>query len=191
MMEKTTGLTRRGFLAGLAAMPVALSLGVGLVGCGETNGGATSGDSAAKDRADDSIDWQYIEADALVEKLENAEPMIILDIRPDDAYGKGHIPGAYHVPVFPVDTTEAEDELREAAKNLGGDDPIIVVCRSGNKGAKRTISVLQEEGIAADRLFILTGGGDGWDNADWTTTEDDSTVPGDGQAAASSEADAA
>lgn len=177
---------RKGLPRTLAALLAALALAatMGLAGCNGADdgassdkGGASTGTTAA-DRADADIDWQYMTADELVEKLEAGDPVIVLDTRTDDMYDAGHIPGAYHVPCFPVDTTEAEDMLREAAPNLEGDDPIVVVCKTGNKGAKRAISVLQEEGIAADRLFILEGGGEGWDQPDWTTTEDDSTVPG-------------
>lgn len=182
---------RKGLPRTLAALLAALALAatMGLTGCNgaddgasSDNGGASTGtastETTAADRADADIDWRYMTADELVEKLEAGDPVIVLDTRTDDMYDAGHIPGAYHVPCFPVDTAEAEDMLREAAPNLEGDDPIAVVCKTGNKGAKRAISVLQEEGIAADRLFILEGGGEGWDQPDWTTTEDDSTVPG-------------
>ena len=170
----------------LAALACTLGLAatLGLAGCnnsGDTAGTSEGTDASAEataDRADADIDWQYMTADELVEKLEAGDPVVVLDIRTDDMYDAGHIPGAYHVPCFPVDTAEEEDMLREAAPNLDGDDPVVVVCKSGNKGAKRTISVLQEEGVAADRLFILEGGGDAWDVAEWTTTEDDSAVPG-------------
>lgn len=182
---------RKGLPRTIAALLAALALAatMGLTGCngaddgassdnGGTSTGTASTETTAADRADADIDWQYMTADELVEKLEAGDPVIVLDTRTDDMYDAGHIPGAYHVPCFPVDTAEAEDMLREAAPNLEGDDPIVVVCKTGNKGAKRAISVLQEEGIAADRLFILEGGGEGWDQPDWTTTEDDSTVPG-------------
>lgn len=183
---------------------LALALALPLAGCGSDDASSTGGSNSAAsssadtqataDRADADIDWQYMKADELVEKLEAGDPVIVLDTRQDDMYNEGHIIGAYHVPVFPLDTTELEDTLREAVPNLEqGDDPIVVVCKSGNKGAKRAVSLLQEEGIDASRLFILEGGGDGWDVEEWTTTENDSTVPGaaaDDGVAASGSADA-
>lgn len=169
-MTEPRFLSRRSFLAVAAA--AAGTLALGLVGCGEDN------QEAKADRADAAIDWQYMTADELTKKLDAGDPVIVLDIRPDDMYNNGHIKGAYHVAVFPVDTEEQEKTLQEAAKNLGGNDPIVIICKTGNKGAKRTISVLQDEGIAADRLFILEGGGDGWNVEEWTTTDSDSTTPG-------------
>lgn len=171
-MTESRFLSRRSFLAVAAA--TAGTLALGLVGCGEEK----KDDGAKADRADAAIDWQYMTADELTKKLDAGDPVIVLDIRPDDMYNNGHIKGAYHVSVFPVDTEEQEKTLKDAAKNLGGDDPIVIICKTGNKGAKRTISVLQDEGIKADRLFILEGGGDGWNVAEWTTTDNDSTTPG-------------
>lgn len=151
-----------------------------LAGCSaKPNSG---GDSTA-DRADAAIDWQYKTADETKAMLEGGESVIILDSRPDEMYNAGHIPGAYHVPCFPVDTAELEQVLKDAAANLQGESPIIIVCKTGNKGAKRAISVLQDEGIAAERLFILEGGGEGWAFPELTTTENDSTIPGGGVAA--------
>ena len=63
----------------------------------------------------------------------------------------------------PVDTPELEQLLVDAAADLKAlDAPIVIVCKTGNKGAKRAISVLIDEGVSADRLFILEGGGEGW-----------------------------
>lgn len=165
---------------GAGALAAALVLGGVMAGC-DSQPGTQGGDAqqaAAADRADAAIDWQYMTADDLAKKLDAGDPVIVLDIRPDDMYKAGHIKGAYHVASFPVDTPEAEDLLTEAAKNLEGDDPIAIVCKTGNKGAKRAISVLEDAGIAHGRLFILEGGGDGWNVAEWTTTDDDSAVPG-------------
>lgn len=120
-------------------------------------------ESTAPDRADDNIEWQYITAEDTKAKLDAGEPLIVLDTRTDDMYSAGHIEGAFHVPCFPVDTPELEEVLREAVPTLQeSEDPIAVVCKTGNKGAKRAISLLIEEGVAADRLFILEGGGEGW-----------------------------
>ena len=155
---------------------LALSL---LAGCSQP----PTENSPAADRADAAIDWQYKTADETKAMLDAQEGVIILDTRTDDMYSVGHIPGAYHVPCFPVDTAEKEQLLKDAVPNLGGEDPIVVVCKTGNKGAKRAISLLQDEGVAASRLFILEGGGEGWTFSEYTTTENDSVIPGGGAAA--------
>ena len=131
-----------------------------LAGCG----GRTATESAAPaDRADAAIDWQYMSAEDTKAMLDSGEPVLILDTRQDDLYSAGHIEGCLHVPCFPVDSLELENVLRDAVPTLQeSDDPIAVVCKTGNKGAKRAISVLIDEGVSADRLFILEGGGEGW-----------------------------
>ena len=143
-----------------------LSLLLALVLCASLLGGCggqTATESAAPDRADADIDWQYMSAEDTKAMLDNGEPVLILDSRPDDMYNAGHIPGAYHLPCYPVDTPELEQLLVDAAADLKAlDAPIVIVCKSGNKGAKRAISVLIDEGVSADRLFILEGGGEGW-----------------------------
>jgi len=164
-------LTRREALTAMAATGAVLVLG--LAGCGKEQAGT----DAPADRADADIAWQYMTAAELEAKLENGDPVIVLETRPDDMYNAGHIPGAYHVPAFPVDTEEKEQLLVDATANLGGDAPIAIVCKTGNKGAKRAISVLIEAGIDEKRLFILEGGGEGWTSEKWTTTESDSVVP--------------
>lgn len=171
-MSQST-MSRRSFLAFAAAAAGTLALAA--VGCSSDPKPA---EEKKADRAEAAIDWKYITADDLVAKLDAGEPVIVLDTRPDDMYNAGHIKGAFHVAVFPLDTEEAENTLKAEVKNLQGDAPIVVVCKTGNKGAKRAVSLLQDEGIAAERLLILEGGGEGWKSEAWTTTENDSTVPG-------------
>lgn len=122
-----------------------------------------------KDRADANIDWQYMTASDLFEKLDKKETVTILDIRPENisdssyGYADGHIEGSLWVPSWPVDTIAKQNSLRtlqvtEALKD--GKEPIVIVCRSGASGAKRAISVLKGfEGIDASRMYILEGGG--------------------------------
>ena len=164
-----------------------LSLLLALVLCASLLGGCggqTATESAAPDRADADIDWQYMSAEDTKAMLDNGEPVLILDSRPDDMYNAGHIPGAYHLPCYPVDTPELEQLLVDAAADLKAlDAPSVIVCKTGNKGAKRAISVLIDQGVPAEQLYILEGGGEGWTYEDYLTTENDSpaepTVLGD------------
>lgn len=123
---------------------------------------AACGEEEKHDRADDDIDWQYMSADETWQKVDGGEPIIVLDTMVDDVYEEAHIKGAYHVPCFPLDTEEKEERLVSEVKNLQGDEPIAIVCKTGNKVAKRAISILTEEGIDPSRLYIIEGGRDGW-----------------------------
>ncbi|WP_308605766.1 hypothetical protein [uncultured Enterococcus sp.] len=54
-----------------------------------------------------------------------------------------------------------------------GDAPIYVVCPGGGGGAKRTISLLIDEGIDESRLYIVENGAKKWPYKDdsklWVT----------------------
>lgn len=132
---------------------------------------SNSGKPAAKDRANDDIAWQYKTADEVKEMIESGSDAIYLDIRIPEKYNAGHLPGALAVPAYPVNTPELEATLRAAEKDLTGDAPIIVICESGNNGAKRTISILVEDGIPAERLYILEKGANGWPHAEMLAME--------------------
>lgn len=121
-----------------------------------------------KDRANDAINWQYMTPDELFAKLDNKEKLTVLDIRPEKidgavGYEDGHIEGSLWVPSWPVDTLAKEKALRteQVLSNLKDNTaPIVIICRTGASGAKRAISVLKaKESIAANRMYILEGGG--------------------------------
>jgi rhodanese-related sulfurtransferase len=62
----------------------------------------------------------------------------LVDVRTDDEYAAGHIPGALHVPLA---------DLRSEAAGLDRENPLVVYCRSGERS-----------GMAAD-AFAASG----WD----------------------------
>lgn len=131
-----------------------------------TEKGTASYKVLVEDRQKDPIEWQS-KSSAEVITAAKAGEMIVLDTRPESfgstpelGYAAGHIPGSVWVPSWPVNKKTQEDALREKAENLKDDTrPIAIICRSGQGGAKRAISVLIESGIAKERLFIQSGGG--------------------------------
>jgi len=50
----------------------------------------------------------------------------LLDVREDDEWDAGHVPGAVHIPL---------GELGARYTELGRDRPLFVICRSGNRSA--------------------------------------------------------
>ena len=87
------------------------------VSCGDT--GADPGDSG-------QIGYQQISQDEAVRIMEEESDYIIVDVRRQDEYAEGHIPGAINVPnedITDVEPPELPDK----------DQILLVYCRSGNR----------------------------------------------------------
>ena len=76
----------------------------------------------------------------------------ILDVREQDEWDAGHVPGALHVPLG--DVPAHLDELQ-------GGEPLVVVCRSGGRSA-RAVAWLTRNGVDATNL---DGGMGAWADA--------------------------
>jgi rhodanese-related sulfurtransferase len=76
----------------------------------------------------------------------------ILDVREQDEWDAGHVPGAVHIPLADVPVRLAE--LTDTA----GDEPLVVVCRSGGRSA-RAVAWLAQNGVDA---VNLDGGMGAW-----------------------------
>ena len=104
-------------------LPLLISLLLLLTGCGGNS-------------ADGS--YQQITQEEAKEMMDTQE-VIILDVREQDEYDSGHIPGAVLLPVGTIDEDTA------AAVIPGKDSTVLVYCRSGNR-SKTASSSLAELG---------------------------------------------
>ena len=102
-------------------VPLLLSLLL-LTGCGE-------------DSADGYQQISQEEAKAMMD----TQVVIILDVREQDEYDSGHIPGAVLLPVGTIDETTAAEVIPEK------DSTVLVYCRSGNR-SKTASAALAELG---------------------------------------------
>ena len=93
-----------------------------LTGCGE-------------DSADGYQQISQEEAKAMMD----TQVVIILDVREQDEYDSGHIPGAVLLPVGTIDETTAAEVIPEK------DSTVLVYCRSGNR-SKTASAALAELG---------------------------------------------
>jgi rhodanese-related sulfurtransferase len=85
-------------------------------------------------------------------ELINHKNAIILDVREDTEYKSGHLIGAKWLPLGKLATRIGElERYRE--------QPIVVVCRSGNRSAS-ACSLLSKQGFT--QAYNLTGGVMGW-----------------------------
>lgn len=82
---------------------------------------------------------EYSQVDAAKAKqlMETEDNYVILDVRTDEEYSEGHIPGAMLIPDY-----EIEDKAESLLKDKN--QLILVYCRSGNrsKGASEALAKL-------------------------------------------------
>ena len=81
--------------------------------------------------------YRQISQEEAKEMMDNQE-VIILDVREQDEYDGGHIPGAVLLPVGTIDEDTAAEVIPET------DSTVLVYCRSGNrsKTASSTLAKL-------------------------------------------------
>ena len=81
--------------------------------------------------------YQQITQEEAKEMMDTQE-VIILDVREQDEYDSGHIPGAVLLPVGTIDEDSAAEAIPEQ------DSTVLVYCRSGNrsKTASSTLAAL-------------------------------------------------
>jgi rhodanese-related sulfurtransferase len=86
---------------------------------------------------------ESVEGDELVRRVRSGE-VTVLDVRPDEEYRAGHIPGARSVPI-----SELQDRLQELSK----DRDIVAYCRGPYcVMAADAVDLLRRKGFSAHRM---------------------------------------
>ena len=89
----------------------------------------------------------------LARRLEDGEPVLVLDVRSDDEFAAGHVPGALHV---------MAGHLGDGIEEVPDDGrTIVVVCRTDYRSTAAA-SVLLRAGIPAERVANVAGGMTAW-----------------------------
>ena len=78
----------------------------------------------------------------------------MLDVREDEEYAAGHVPGAHHIPM---------SQVQERIAELPRDRPVMVICQSGGR-SRAAVEFLTSQGVEAVNVSEGTGGwaGRGW-----------------------------
>ena len=84
--------------------------------------------------------YEQITQEAAKEMVDSQE-VIILDVREQDEYDSGHIPGAVLLPVGTIDDTTAAQVIPEK------DSTVLVYCRSGNRSKTASAALADLGGI--------------------------------------------
>lgn len=161
-----------------------LTLGLVLVcfalvfaGCANTEEPAPNDDPNVEENQDpnaeqDTPEYQYItRADVKAIIDEGTEGYVLLDLRKVADYEAGHIVTAISADVDAAvsnaDNDTAIANLQAALEaatgdTLGGDANMILICYSGQKYAQTATALLQDMGVAAEQIYTLEGGNNGW-----------------------------
>ena len=115
--------------------PLIFSLLLLLTGCGGS--------------ADDASYQQITQEEA--KEMMDTQEVIILDVREQDEYDSGHIPGAVLLPVNSIDETRAAQVIPTK------DTTVLVYCRSGNRS--RTASA-RLAGLGYTQVYEFGGSRD-------------------------------
>lgn len=94
---------------------------------------------------------------AEVVQLINRDDAVLLDVRDNSDFEKGHILNAHHIPFGLV-----EERLHELEKFKTS--PLVVYCETGQQSA-RAGAILQKQGFAS--VYKLSGGLSAWKSANF------------------------
>ena len=119
----------------VAAAAVAALLAALLVACGVSS----------------KISYRQITADEAARMMQEGTDFVLLDVRTQEEYASGHIPGAICIP----NETIGSEEIPELPDK---DQLILVYCRSGNR-SKQASQKLAEQGYTN---VVEFGGINGW-----------------------------
>ena len=109
------------------------------------------GVQAWREAGEDVASFETGEIDDLVRWLQSGEPLTVLDVRNEDEWIHGHVPGAVHLTV---------PEVEAHAVGLPRDAAVAVHCASGYR-AGIAASILEQAGIK--RLIRIEGGFPEWE----------------------------
>jgi len=83
-------------------------------------------------------------------EFDQKKGMMILDVRTDKDYERGHIPGAIHIPL---------SDIGDKIKKLKKDKELVVYCENGNRSIW---AIKRLMGMGYKNLFNLKGGYLAW-----------------------------
>ncbi len=85
----------------------------------------------------------------------NRQDALVIDVREDGEYAKGHIVGARHIPLAQLETRAKELQKYKSK-------PVITCCETGNRSSA-AIATLRKLGF--ENVYNLAGGYAGWQQA--------------------------
>ena len=135
-----------------AALALVLAIAVVVSGCGAPAAQAPAAAAQAVDQAAGQPAALALPVNIdvkMTNDLRNRDDVILLDVREDDEFKAGHIPGAEWISL---------GQLSSRLGELPKDKTIVAVCRSGNRSGQAT-ELLRQNGFDAHNM---QGGMNSW-----------------------------
>jgi rhodanese-related sulfurtransferase len=104
-------------------------------------------------------EWSEVSVDELHDRLELNPPALLIDVRSEEEYKSGHLPGATHIPMLELESRL--DEI-DGFKNK----EIVTICPGGGLSLV-AVDILQEAGF--EDVKSLKGGTDEWTKKGYPT----------------------
>lgn len=86
---------------------------------------------------------------------------VLVDVRTEEEFNEGRIPGAINIPL-----DEVADRLDELETAAGDDRPLVLVCRSGVRSIMGA-QIIRQSGLTSLHIYNLETGTKGWVNQRW------------------------
>ena len=120
-----------------AAWALLLFLILSLAGCG-----------SREEDTENTASYQQITAEEAKSMMEEQPDAVILDVREQDEYDAGHIPGAVLLPVGTINEETATSAIPEK------DTVVLVYCRSGNRSKTDSQALV---GLSYTQIYEFAG----------------------------------
>lgn len=109
--------------------------------------------------------FELIDVDTLHQRLARHEPLTVIDVRRDDEWREGHIPGALHLHI---------GDLPQHLDEVPRDRPVATMCRTGHR-AEMAASMIAATGRQV--IAVGKGGVSDWIERGWPSTTEEMVVP--------------
>jgi thiosulfate/3-mercaptopyruvate sulfurtransferase len=126
------------------------------------------------------VEQLLVRPDELAQELDSERKLLIVDLRPAEAFASGHLQGAVHLDLFGISIVDTDEaplkaffwiiEHLLASRGVSADVPVVVYDEQSGIRAARAFWFLEYFGHPGVRL--LDGGYNAWTRAGLPTTRD-------------------
>jgi len=135
------------------------------IGWEEINGFVDGGISSWKAAALPTDQFELIDVEMLYKRWSQRSNLKVIDVRRDDEWKEGHIPGAIHLPIG-----DLPQHLDEVPRN----QPVALICRTGHR-AEMAASIIAATG--REVVVVGRGGVPDWAERGFPLTTQEATGP--------------